>query len=34
VSVQVQSSFETIVDWPGLPHTWTLTRKVVLSQTA
>lgn len=34
VSVQIQTSFETILDWPGLPHHWTMTRKVVLSQTA
>jgi hypothetical protein len=34
VSVQIESSFETIVSWPGLPHTWTMLRKVVLSQTA
>lgn len=34
VSVQIESSFETIVSWPGLPHTWTMVRKVVLSQTA
>jgi hypothetical protein len=34
VSVQVETSFDTIVSWPGLPHTWTMARKVVLSQTA
>ncbi|MFM7058302.1 MAG: TadE/TadG family type IV pilus assembly protein [Planctomycetota bacterium] len=34
VSVQVESSFETIVSWPGLPQTWMMVRKVVLSQTA
>lgn len=33
VSAQVESSFETLIPWPGLPHTWTMTRKVVLSQT-
>lgn len=34
VSVQVETSFDTIVSWPGLPQTWTMARKVVLSQTA
>jgi Flp pilus assembly protein TadG len=33
VSAQVESSFETLIPWPGLPHKWTMTRKVVLSQT-
>lgn len=33
VSVEVSSTFETLITWPGLPHRWTLTRKVVLSQT-
>ena len=34
VSVQVETSFDTIVSWPGLPSTWTMVRRVVLSQTA
>lgn len=34
VSVQVETSFDTIVSWPGLPQTWTMARKVVLAQTA
>ncbi|MGV2335023.1 MAG UNVERIFIED_CONTAM: pilus assembly protein [Planctomycetaceae bacterium] len=34
VSVQVQTSFGTLINWPGLPHTWTMTRRVVLAQTA
>ena len=33
VSAQAQTSFQTLIPWPGLPHTWTMTRKVVLSQT-
>lgn len=33
VSVQVNHTFTTLIDWPGLPHVMPMSRRIILSQT-